>query len=119
MAGKYEWISLAVCTALPFVVWKSVRTHVFFGVAWSMYITQYHGKRHQISEQHRSRCFDTQFEGRNLLLCVIDFTLMLSTLALSIIFGLVHHPMSHLQISLFVYLFAISSLYWVHIQRKI
>ena len=65
-------------------------------------MTRYHGKRHQISEQHKSslEALIPQFEGRNLLSCVIDFTLMLSMLALSMIFGLVHHPMSHLQISL-------------------
>ena len=85
MAGKYVWISLPLCTSLPFVVWKS--GHVGFSVWHAVYMTQYHGKRHQISEQHRSslEALIPQFEGRNLLSCVIDFTLMLSMLALSMI----------------------------------
>ena len=91
----------SLCTGLPFVVRKS--GHVGFSVWHAVYITQYHGKRHQISEQHRSslEALIPQFEGRNLLSCVIDFKLLLPMLALSMIFGLVHHPMSHLQISLY------------------
>ena len=40
--------------------------------AVGLYMTQYHGKRHQISEQHRSslEALIPQFEGRNLLSCV-------------------------------------------------